>query len=60
MQQNIDISTNNEMKNTITECISGNTIARMNPVFTFGFLSVSSFFSIKKTNIIFESWVTYS
>ena len=31
-QQNIDISSNNEMKNTITECISGNTIARMNSV----------------------------
>ena len=31
MQQNCDISTNIEKKNNITECISGNTIAKMNP-----------------------------
>ena len=30
MRQNIDTSPINEMKNTITECIYGNTIARMN------------------------------
>ena len=33
------------MKNTITECISGNTIARMNP-FPFGFLSVDLSFTL--------------
>ena len=32
MIQNIDISSNNQMKSTITECISGNKIARMNPL----------------------------
>ena len=31
MQQNIDISTNIEVKNTITESISLNTIAAINP-----------------------------
>ena len=30
MRQNIDTSPINEMKNTITECIYGNTRARMN------------------------------
>ena len=41
------ILSNNEMKSTITECISGNTIARMNSRGCIGFLSDCSFFSIK-------------
>ena len=49
MQQNILISTNNQMKNTITECISGNRIAGLNSLLgCIRFLSVSSFFSINK------------
>ena len=35
MRQNIDASPINEMKNTITECIYGNTVARMNSTFAY-------------------------
>ena len=35
MQQNILISTNNQMKNTITECISGNRIAGLDYLVAF-------------------------
>ena len=49
-QQNIDISSNNEMKNTITECISGNTIARILNFFSLldSRISVCSSFYIRK------------
>ena len=48
MQQGNDISSNNEVKDTITECISGNRIAGIRLLGCIRFLSVSSFFSINK------------
>ena len=35
MQQGNDISSNNEVKDTITECISGNRIARLDYLVAF-------------------------
>ena len=49
MQQGNDISSNNEVKYTITECISGNRIAGLDYlVVTLDNLSVYSFFSINR------------
>ena len=50
MQQNILISTNKQMKNTIIECISGNRIAGLDYLVAFDSSQFSSFFSIN--NII--------
>ena len=47
MQQNILISTNNQMKNTITECISGNRIAEIDYLVAFDSSQSLLSFSIK-------------
>ena len=57
MQQHIDISTNNEMKYTITECNSGNMIAWINH---FSLWIRRSFSLLFKKKTIFYYTVTYS
>ena len=49
MRQNIDTSPINEMKNTITECIYGNTIAKMNSTFNI-WIPLGLFFLFHKAN----------
>ena len=51
MQQNCDISTNIERNITITECISGNTLATMNPFSLLDYFRSLHSFTQRKLNI---------